>query len=110
MPCACGCSGTPAPGKAYVHGHNLAAVNAAIPVDERRRRGLRNAALRTREEWAAWGRRGGRTTNIKRWAALIAIWRTQNPTEALRAAWDHGYHAGYDAGRKRREEKQHGRS
>lgn len=99
MACACGCLSIPRDGKAFVHGHNLRAVNAKLTTEDRRRLGHLAAATKTREEWAALGRQGGRTTNVKRWAGLLAMWTAMSPREALRAAYDAGYNAGYQAQR-----------
>ena len=80
-----------------MRGHNLPAVNARLTRADRQARGRARAAQHTREEWAAWGRQGGRTSNITRWATLLQMWSAMSPREALRAAYGAGYHAGYQA-------------
>lgn len=100
MSCRCGCGGVPAAGKRFVHGHNLEAVNAQLTRDERQKRGATAAARRGPAFWRAFGRLGGRTSKIQRWAALIRLAKTKSPREAVHVAYARGYHAGYIAGRK----------
>lgn len=47
---------------------------------------------------AEHGRKGGRTSHIKRWASLLEKWMNASPREALRMAYREGYHAGWQAG------------
>lgn len=51
-----------------------------------------------RDRFAEWGRNGGRSSHVKRWADLLEKWQSLSPREALREAYKAGYHAGHQAG------------
>lgn len=57
---------------------------------------LRGGAARTQRLSEA-GRKGGRTSHVRKWAALLEVWMDQSPREALRRAYKAGYHAGHQS-------------
>lgn len=52
----------------------------------------------SRDDYVLWGQQGGRTSHVKRWAALLEKWQSLGPREALRLAYKDGYRAGHQAG------------
>lgn len=51
----------------------------------------------TYEQKAERGRKGGRSTDVARWGALLEKWMSGAPRDALHAAYRQGYHAGFQS-------------
>lgn len=100
--CPCGCTTPVKPGNRYASaGCGGRVAFRAIPHDVRVARSKAYCARIGPEALRARASKGGRSSDVARWAALLEIWQTLSPREALRAAYQRGYLSGYDAGRAR---------
>lgn len=80
--------------------HRLRSRPAPETCGAHRCRGLLTQA-RGGEAWRTrmrqCGRKGGRTSHVKKWAAFLEVWMNRSPREALRLAYGAGYHAGHQS-------------
>jgi len=102
-PCPCGCGNLVPPGNRWAK--RGCCLRGTVRTPEQREATRRAwiakvGAAQAREAYAQAGAKGGRSTLIERWSALLERWQSMSPREALHEAYWRGYRSGYQTAKK----------